>query len=64
MNKYAVARELRRKACWNKKHSTVGSAEAQLRSLLRLEPEGKFETYWCGQCQAFHVGHRIKKNPR
>jgi len=33
--------------------------ELQARDLAQGKPAAAMHVYWCDQCQAFHVGHRV-----
>jgi hypothetical protein len=48
--------------CTKQAHKSKGAAEAQLRSITRrglYAAPGELRSYWCPQCQAWHIGHYI-----
>lgn len=49
--------------CGKRRHASEGKAAAHARSLIvKGDPQGdRLNTYWCGDCRAWHVGHKAVK---
>jgi hypothetical protein len=58
--------------CWRKKtpFPTVELAYKKIKSSTNSGPhrsdhtQGKFNAYWCPECNAYHIGHKIKSKYR